>query len=95
MKPGFQLRIAQLALAVGVGRFFPWQYGLDYDAIGAGSQQDLFDEQLEVRALLRRSPACAPTDWCIVSTGVFTSFLFEAGFGPVDCEKRGRYFLSY
>ncbi|KAI4596565.1 hypothetical protein KJ359_005321 [Pestalotiopsis sp. 9143b] len=88
MKPGFQLRIAQLALAVGVDRFFPWQYGLDYDAIGTGSQQDLFDEQLEVRALLRRSPDCAPTDWCIVSTGVFTSFLFEAGFGPVDCEKR-------
>jgi hypothetical protein len=66
-------------------RYFPWQYGIDYDVIGAGSAQDLFDEQLEVRALLRAQMAL---DWIIVSTGLFMSFLFVPGFGPVDLKGR-------
>ena len=84
--PGTQLKITEAALAApSVTRFFPWQYGMDYDAIGAGSSQDLFDEQLEVRAKLRAQQG---TKWTIVSTGLFMSFLFLADFGVVDLPAR-------
>ena len=62
-------------------RYFPWQFGVDYDVIGRGSAQTLFDEQLDVRDLLRGQSG---TEWVIVSTGMFTSFLFEGYFGVVD-----------
>lgn len=52
--------------------------------IGRGSPQDLFDAQLDVRELLR---AQAKTEWVIISTGMFTSFLFEPVFGVVDFEN--------
>jgi NmrA-like family len=76
-----QLKLARAALDAGVKRYFPWQFGVDYDAIGRGSAQDLFDEQLDVRDLLRSQDR---TEWVIVSTGMFTSFLFEPSFGVVD-----------
>jgi hypothetical protein len=79
--PGVQLKIAQAALEAGIRRYFPWQFGVDYDIIGRGSAQALFDEQLDVRDLLR---AQHRTEWVIVSTGMFTSFLFEPSFGVVD-----------
>ncbi len=79
--PGFQLKLARAVLDAGVKRYFPWQFGVNYDVIGRGSAQDLFDEQLDVRDLLR---AQNRTDWVIVSTGMFTSFLFEPSFGVVD-----------
>lgn len=78
---GVQLKIARAALDARVKRFFPWQFGVDYDIIGRGSAQDLFDEQLDVRDLLR---AQTDTEWVIVSTGMFISFLFEPSFGVVD-----------
>lgn len=65
---GTQLRLARAALKARVPRYFPWQWGIDYDVVGAGSAQDLFDEQLEVRRLLR---AQNEVDWVIVSTGLF------------------------
>ncbi|KAJ2984862.1 hypothetical protein NUW58_g5835 [Xylaria curta] len=82
---GTQLRVARVALRAGVGRFFPWQWGIDYDVVGAGSAQDLFDEQLEVRRLLR---AQNEVDWVVVSTGLFVSFIFVPEFGPVDLAAR-------
>lgn len=82
---GVQLKLARAALAAGVKRYFPWQFGVDYDVIGRGSAQDLFDEQLDVRALLRSQTR---TEWVIVSTGMFTSFLFEPSFGVVDLKAR-------
>ena len=82
---GTQTKIAQAVLEAGVGRFVPWQFGMDYDAIGEGSSQDLFDEQLAVRKILRGQEA---TRWTIVSTGVFMSFLLEPAFGVVDVEGR-------
>jgi NmrA-like family len=82
--PGVQRKIAQAALDAGVKRYFPWQFGVDYDVIGRGSAQDLFDEQLEVRELLRSQEQ---TEWVIVSTGMFMSFLFESSFGVVDLER--------
>lgn len=78
--PGTQMKITQAALEGGVKRYFPWQFGVDYDVLGRGSAQDLFDEQLDVRDLLRGQSS---TEWVIVSTGMFTNFLFEPSFGVV------------
>lgn len=76
-----QLKLARAVLEADVRRYIPWQFGVDYDVIGRGSAQDLFDEQLDVRDLLRAQDR---TEWVIVSTGMFTSFLFEPSFGVVD-----------
>ena len=80
---GTQLKLAHAALQSGVRRYFPWQFGVDYDVLGRGGAQDLFDEQLDVRDLLRSQDA---VEWVIISTGMFTSFLFEPSFGVVDLE---------
>lgn len=79
--PGTQLKLARAALASRVRRYFPWQFGVDYDALGRGSPQPLFDEQLDVRDLLRGQNR---TRWVIISVGMFTSFLFEPSFGVVN-----------
>lgn len=76
-----QLKLARAALAGEVKRYLPWQFGVDYDVIGKGSAQDLFDEQLEVRDLLQSQQV---TEWIVISTGMFTSFFFEPSFGVVD-----------
>ncbi|KAJ6487691.1 isoflavone reductase [Mycena sanguinolenta] len=81
--PGTQIKLARAILDAEVARYIPWQFGVDYDVIGRGSPQNLFDEQLDVRALLRGQ---TQTLWKIVSTGMFTSFLFEPAFGVVDLE---------
>ena len=78
---GTQRKLTEAALVSGVTRYIPWQFGVDYDVIGRGSPQDLFDEQLDVRDLLR---AQSRTEWVIISTGMFSSFLFDADFGVVD-----------
>ncbi len=83
--PGTQLKLTEAALAAGVPRYLPWQFGVDYDLVGRGSPQDLFDEQLDVRDLLRGQDT---TRWIIVSAGMFTSFLFEPAFGVVDTSTR-------
>lgn len=78
---GTQIKLARAAIEAGVLRYVPWQFGVDYDVIGRGSAQDLFDEQLDVRDILRGQDA---TQWLIISTGMFTSFLFEPVFGVVN-----------
>ncbi|KAJ5757268.1 isoflavone reductase family protein [Penicillium nucicola] len=78
---GTQVKIASAVLAAKTARYIPWQFGVDYDIIGRGSAQDLFDEQLDVRDMLR---AQQTTRWAIISTGMFTSFLFSPSFGVVD-----------
>ncbi len=82
--PGTQIKLARAALASGVRRYFPWQFGVDYDVLGRGSPQPLFDEQLDVRDLLRAQRAVR---WVIISVGMFTSFLFEPAFGVVDLDR--------
>lgn len=85
---GTQTKLARAALEANAEanvRYFPWQFGMDYDAIGLGSSQDLFDEQLGVRAMLREQDAL---EWIIVSTGLFMSFLFVPDFGVVDLASR-------
>lgn len=83
--PGTQLRITRAVLEAGVHRYFPWQFGINYDVVGRGSGQPVFDEQYEVRQLLR---AQTGTEWVIVSTGMFTSFLFEPAFDVVNLDRR-------
>lgn len=66
-------------------RYIPWQWGIDYDVVGQGSAQDLFDEQLQVRQLLRSQ---SQLGWTIASTGLFMSFLFLPAFGVVDLQRK-------
>lgn len=84
--PGTQVKTAQAILNARVRWHIPWQFRLDYDAIGRGSGQDLFDEQLDVRDLLRREEN-AETEWIIFSTGLFMSFQFNPDF-VVDLQRR-------
>ena len=65
-------------------RYFPWQFGVNYDAVGKGSGQPVWDEQYDVRTLLRAQTA---TEWVIISTGMFTSFLFEPAFDVVNLSQ--------
>ncbi|KAK4217184.1 NAD(P)-binding protein [Rhypophila decipiens] len=86
LPPGTQSRVTSAVLQAGVERYFPWQFGLNYRAIGKGSDQNLFDEMLSVRETLA---AQDKTSWTVVSTGLFMSFLlFEKAFGVVDFEGR-------
>ncbi|WVF73212.1 hypothetical protein IAT40_008031 [Kwoniella sp. CBS 6097] len=92
--PGSQLKLAQAALKAKVGHYVPWQFGVDYDTIGRGSSQPLLDEQLDVRDLLRNQPNdendSQRVPWTIISTGLFTSFLFDPAFGVVHANKEDK-----
>ncbi|EKT62923.1 aromatic alcohol reductase [Providencia burhodogranariea] len=81
---GTQLKITHAVLKANVQRYFPWQFGVDYDAIGKGSGQPVWDEQYDVREVLRNQTS---TEWVIVSTGMFTSFLFEPAFDVVNLSE--------
>lgn len=78
------MKLARAALQSGIPRYFPWQFGVDFEAIGRGGPQDIFDAQLDVRELLRSQKK---TEWVIISTGMFMSYLFEPEFGVVDLEN--------
>jgi len=78
------MKLAKAALQSGIPRYFPWQFGVDFEAIGRGGPQDIFDAQLDVRELLRTQNK---TEWVIISTGMFMSYLFEPEFGVVDLQK--------
>jgi NmrA-like family len=82
---GVQLKLTKAAIAARVTRYIPWQFGVDYDILGRDSSQDLFDEQLDVRAALRSQESI---EWVIISTGVFMSFLFEEIFGVVGEDRK-------
>jgi predicted ester cyclase len=81
---GTQLKITAAALSADIEHYIPWQFGVDYDIIGHGSGQEVFDEQFDVRSLLRSQ---ARVKWTIISTGMFTSFVFLPAFSLVDLEK--------
>ena len=78
------MKLARAALQARIPRYFPWQFGVDFDVIGRGSPQDIFDAQLDVRELLRIQHQ---TEWVIISTGMFMSYLFESEFGVVDLKN--------
>lgn len=79
------MKVAQAALAAELPRYFPWQFGVDFDVIGRGSPQDIFDSQLDVRDLLRSQH---DTEWVIISTGMFMNYLFDADSGMVDLPNK-------
>lgn len=79
------MKVARAAMKSGLPRYFPWQFGVDFDAIGRGGPQDLFDAQLDVRDYLRSQSAM---DWVVISTGMFTSYLFEPEFGVIDLKGK-------
>ncbi|KAL4954706.1 hypothetical protein BDW69DRAFT_183268 [Aspergillus filifer] len=83
---GTQTKLACGIPSAKLARYISWQSGVDYDIIGRGSAQGLFDEQLDVRDLIRSQEL---TKWVIISTGVFTLFLFERSFGVVHL-RQGR-----
>ena len=88
--PETLLKTVHAVVEAQVPYFIPWQFGVDYDQVGYGSAQKLWDTQLDVRKLLRELPqvtgqaAKLRTQWTIVQTGIFTSFLFEPWFEVVD-----------
>ena len=77
---GTQLKITKAVLAAGVGLYIPWQFGVDYDAIGPTGGFGLFAEAYSVRELIRSQ---SKTQWLIVSNGIFTSLIFEDHWGVV------------
>ena len=83
---GVQGKIARAVLRAGVRRYIPWQFGVDYDVIGPEAGGGLFAEQCEVREVLRGQKG---TEWKVVSTGMFLSFVFEAVFGVVVQQSGG------
>jgi hypothetical protein len=69
--------------------FFPWQFGVDYDiTLDGHGLMPLFGAQKSVRDLLRQQAQTCNVKWTIVSTGIFTSFLFEPFWGIVESEGR-------
>jgi len=78
------MKVAKAALEAKLRRYFPWQFGVDFEVIGRGSPQDIFDSQLDVRELLRFQDE---TEWVIISTGMFMNYLFEPDVGMVDLEN--------
>lgn len=85
------MKLARAALQARIPRYFPWQFGVDFDVIGRGSPQDIFDAQLDVRELLRGQHQ---TEWVIISTGMFMSYLFEPEFGVVNLEENAVHALG-
>jgi NmrA-like family protein len=78
------MKVAKAALQAKLRRYFPWQFGVDFEVIGRGSPQDIFDSQLDVRELLRGQNE---TEWVIISTGMFMNYLFEPDVGMVDLKN--------
>ena len=77
---GTQSKILEAVFAAKVSHYIPWQFGVDYDIIGPEAGNGLFAEQCQIRELLRGQTA---TEWKIISTGMFMSFIFEEYFGVV------------
>ena len=71
--PSTQIKVAQAAIEGSVVRYFPWQFGGDYDAIGCGSPQDLFDIQLDVRDILRAQTEMEWVVCCVHSASKSTA----------------------
>lgn len=85
-----QLKIAHAVLETGsVKLYVPWQFGVDYDQFDRGVAGGLFDDQKDVRELLRSAveKGDTRTNWLIVSTGIFMSYLFQPWWGVVQKDE--------
>jgi len=81
------IKIVKAALNAKVPRLFPWQFGFNYDKIGRGSPQPLWDAQMDIRDMIRGQQNVT-TNWVIVSVGLFASVLFEPAFGIIDLGQK-------
>lgn len=84
---GLQRKLADAVLEAGtVKLYLPWQFGVDYDQFDYGDAGGLFDEQKDIRKLLRDSVSSGETktEWIIVSTGIFMSYLFSPFWGIIE-----------
>ncbi|KAJ5197595.1 hypothetical protein N7449_008074 [Penicillium cf. viridicatum] len=79
---GPQIKISKAVLAAQVPYYIPWQFGMDYEAIGRES--GMFDVQLNVKELLRSQNT---TQWLALATGIFTSVIFPPVGGLVGVEN--------
>jgi hypothetical protein len=80
------LKTVRAVLAAKTPRFLPWQFGVDYDTVGLGSAEPIWDDQFRTRELLR---AQTETRWVVISTGLFMSMMFLPEFGIVDLHAAG------
>ncbi|KAJ5505965.1 hypothetical protein LT330_001417 [Penicillium expansum] len=80
---GLQIKISKAVIAAQVPYYIPWQFGMDYEAIGRES--GMFDEQLDGKELLRSQ---STTRWLTLATGFFTSVIFPPVSGLVDVENK-------
>lgn len=80
---GLQIKISKAVFAAQVPYYIPWQFSMDYEAIGRES--GMFDEQLDVKELLRSQNT---TRWLALATGVVTSVIFPPVEGLVDMENK-------
>ncbi|KAF3941663.1 hypothetical protein ABW19_dt0205261 [Dactylella cylindrospora] len=82
---GIPTKITRAAMDAGVKYFVPWQFGVNYDAIGPVAGDGLFAEQFGIRKILRQENL--NMKWNIISSGLFTSFVFFEPFGIVNADK--------
>lgn len=75
------MKVVCVVVKLGIFCYFFWQFGVDFDVIGCGGFQDLFDVQLDVCEYLCLQIVM---DWVIIFIGMFISYFFELDFGVVD-----------
>jgi hypothetical protein len=83
---GLQFKIAEAVFeAKSVKLYVPWQFGVDYDQFEHDTAGGLFSEQKCVRDFLREAVAKkeVTTQWIIISTGIFMSYMFSDFWGVV------------
>ncbi|KAK6503589.1 hypothetical protein TWF481_008602 [Arthrobotrys musiformis] len=79
---GVPTKVTKAVRDAGVKYYIPWQFGVDYDAIGPTTGGGIFAEQYWIRRLLREENF--GMKWNIISNGLFTSFVFYEPFGVVN-----------
>lgn len=85
--PGTEERLCTAAIQAQVGRYIPWQFGVDYDQYDDNPIVEVFKESQRVRRTLRSQ---RDIKWTIISTGVFTSFIFEPVVGIFQPGQQGK-----
>jgi hypothetical protein len=83
---GTEEKLCQAAIQAKVGRYIPWQFGVDYDQYDDEPIVKVFKESQSVRSLLRSQ---RDISWTIVSTGIFISFIFEPVVGIFEPGEKG------
>lgn len=94
---GVQFKIARAIFeAKTVKLYVPWQFGVDYDQFDLDTAGGLFSEQKQVRTYLRETVANSEitTQWTIISTGIFMSFMFSDFWGVVKRDGNNGFIIN-